>query len=179
MDVDPFEEARDSRRVALIKQIAGRVDPDDMVEPGFWAFAWLGELSQVEIFVKIFAASSENLQRQNYESPGWTSALRVCEILRPLKRGLQNNRHVTRVHPRSHQESRRSQRGEPLHSPTQTETTGQAADEAGFPAVTTPSKPEAESASRIPQHAPEPLAVDHPTTPVTPGPNSPDPKTYS
>ncbi|KAL4786394.1 hypothetical protein BJX76DRAFT_355121 [Aspergillus varians] len=75
----PYEdELNDQHRVELIARIAAHLPHDETVEPGFWAFVWLSDLKQLEVFTGRFDdAFDPATRRALYENPMWTRALKT------------------------------------------------------------------------------------------------------
>jgi len=77
-----YDEVDDPLRVQLIEQIANRLG-GKLVEPGFWAFVWLGDVDKLEAYTKWLIAGPKSSRYDICTNKSWTRALKICEFIKP------------------------------------------------------------------------------------------------
>ncbi|PYH28336.1 HNH endonuclease signature motif containing protein [Aspergillus neoniger CBS 115656] len=81
-----YDEVEDPRRLKLIAQISDSIDfASEPVNPGFWAFLWLSELSQLEGYTQVFFANPRPMRSDSATSTSWTRCLKVWNTHSPIR----------------------------------------------------------------------------------------------
>ncbi|KAI9370818.1 hypothetical protein BJX61DRAFT_68157 [Aspergillus egyptiacus] len=73
----PFEEVNDARRVKLMEKMTSYTQDKHLVDPEFWAFMWLSDVDQLELFVDALTQLPNSTRADVYQSPEYSEALRI------------------------------------------------------------------------------------------------------
>jgi hypothetical protein len=74
-----YPEGTEERRVQLIKKIADLAYEDNLVDSGFWGFAWLADIDKLQDMLKSHQALPKATQQTLYASADWARVLRMCK----------------------------------------------------------------------------------------------------